>query len=254
MTKKGPLQGARHGNTERQRIHYAARIAAERAKKKNPSWYDFKRVRFTESHSSRLHGTKLSAQNSWVLEVNSQGRNGPMKQREDYAEAMKIKERLYEESGGARPQIPPSKQVCQRTKQPFSRASKRAECILPLPHQAHLRHGGNHQINGGRHRVGMNSELFIFKNTNCKMFHLQAMAVPLEATGGVNSTPNLRTFRTSAHVNFLAWLKTYVIKSAVSVCLSTKQPSSHLARHVTRSIVVVPSVDLFCTFHSHSPT
>ena len=32
--------------------------------------------------------------------------------------------------------------------------------ILPLSHQAHLRHGGNHQKNGGRHRVGMNSDFF----------------------------------------------------------------------------------------------
>ena len=38
---------------------------------------------------------------SWVLQLNSQGRNVPMKQREDYAEAIKIKERLYRFSGGA---------------------------------------------------------------------------------------------------------------------------------------------------------
>ena len=32
--------------------------------------------------------------------------------------------------------------------------------IFLLPHQARLRHGGNHQTNGGRHRTGMKSELF----------------------------------------------------------------------------------------------
>ena len=31
--------------------------------------------------------------NSWVLVLNSQGKNGPMKQREDYAEPIRIKER-----------------------------------------------------------------------------------------------------------------------------------------------------------------
>ena len=29
---------------------------------------------------------------------------------------------------------------------------------LLQPHQAHLRHGGNHLKNGGRHGVGMNSD------------------------------------------------------------------------------------------------
>ena len=29
--------------------------------------------------------------------------------------------------------------------------------ILLLPHQACLRHGGNHQTNGGRHQVWMNN-------------------------------------------------------------------------------------------------
>ena len=30
------------------------------------------------------------------------------------------------------------------------------ETVRMLPHQARLRHGGNHQTNGGRHRVGTN--------------------------------------------------------------------------------------------------
>ena len=35
-------------------------------------------------------------------------------------------------------------------------------------------------------------------------------------------------------------------------CVSTKHPSSHLPRHVSRAVVVVPLLDLFCAFHSHS--
>ena len=79
----------------------------------------------------------------------------------------------------------------------------------------------------------------------------QTMAIPLQPTG-VNPTPHLRTFRTSAHVNFLAWLKTWVIKSAVSVCVLIKKPSSHLPRHVARVVIVVPLLDVFSTFHSHA--
>ena len=114
VIKKGPSHGARHGNTEGQRIYHAAHTAAKKAKKKE---YDsiigmiFKIVQFTESHRSRLDGTKNSAhattqdhsyvaateerkrrENSWVLVLNSQGKHGPMNQREDHAEAKRIKE------------------------------------------------------------------------------------------------------------------------------------------------------------------
>ena len=68
---------------------------------------------------------------SWVVQLNSQGPNGPMKQREDYADAVKIKDRLYRESGGANPKIQPSKQVRQRADQAFSRSSEVAERVDP---------------------------------------------------------------------------------------------------------------------------
>ena len=114
------------------------RLKEQRKREINPSWIDFKNVRFTDSHSSRLDGTKLSAhtmtnsqmkiihtlctaeehnrrETSWVLILNSQGRNGRMKQRGDNAEAIKIKERLDKESGGKNTKIHPSKQVRQRS-------------------------------------------------------------------------------------------------------------------------------------------
>ena len=34
--------------------------------------------------------------------------------------------------------------------------------ILLQPHQARLRRGGNHPTNGGRHQVGMNSDVSLF--------------------------------------------------------------------------------------------
>ena len=39
VKKKGPSHGARHGNTERQRIYHAAHTTAEKAEKKNPTPY-----------------------------------------------------------------------------------------------------------------------------------------------------------------------------------------------------------------------
>ena len=47
----------------------------------------------------------------------AKGKNGPMNQREDYAEAKRIKEQLYEESGRGNTKIHPSKQVRKRENQ-----------------------------------------------------------------------------------------------------------------------------------------
>ena len=66
-------------------------------------------------------------ENDWVLVLNSSGPNGPMNQREDYHEAIKIKERLYEESGKGNTGLHPSEQVRQRPSQPFSRHSEGTE-------------------------------------------------------------------------------------------------------------------------------
>ena len=70
-------------------------------------------------------------ENSWVLALNSQGPNGLMKQREDYAEAVRIKNRSHRESGRANPKIHPTKQVSQKANQPFLRSSEGAERVDP---------------------------------------------------------------------------------------------------------------------------
>ena len=49
---------------------------------------------------------------------------------------------------------------------------------LLQPHQAHLRRGGNHLKNGGRHGVGMNRTVF-FYIPSVKVCRLQAMSIPL---------------------------------------------------------------------------
>ena len=126
----------------------------QRKRDMTPYWHDFKIVQLTESHRSRLDGTGNSAhattqiaeedhsheataeerkirENSWVLVLNTQGENGPMNQREDYAEATRIKERLYEESGEGNTKNHISKQVRHRESQSFSRFRDGAERIDP---------------------------------------------------------------------------------------------------------------------------
>ena len=133
-----------------------------------PYYHYFKIDQFTESHSSRLDGTKHSAhtttkfqkknhtyvctaeehkrrENSWVLVLIGQNKNGPMEQREDDAEAIRIKERLYEESGKGRTKtIPANKYSKERiNRSEDSVVNERIELnrnldgdgILPLPHR-----------------------------------------------------------------------------------------------------------------------
>ena len=136
VIKKGPPHGARHGNTERQRICHTAHIAFKRTKKKGYKsildrfqncpihresqlaigWDEASCANFDDI-SNEDHTYVYTAdehkrlETSWVLQLNSQGPNSPMKQRDDYADAVKVKDRLYRESGGTNPKIHPSRQV-----------------------------------------------------------------------------------------------------------------------------------------------
>ena len=57
--------------------------------------------------------------------------------------------------------------------------------ILLLPHQARLRHGGNHQTNGGRHRVVMNSLKFSPNNSHWQGVSLASNGDSLVSDGEV---------------------------------------------------------------------
>ena len=63
------------------------------------------------------------------IHLNSCGKNGPMKQRLDYAEAVRIIERLYRESEGPNEKIHPSRQTRQTNNQSFSRSDEGTERI-----------------------------------------------------------------------------------------------------------------------------
>ena len=64
-----------------------------------------------------------------LYSTNSSGPNGPMNQREDYHEAIKIKKRKYEESGKRNTTLHPSEQVRQRTGEPFAWHSEGTERV-----------------------------------------------------------------------------------------------------------------------------
>ena len=112
VIKKGPSDGARHWNTERQRTYHAAHVSPKKAEKKG---YTSQLDRFlkcpisrlsqmdigwTEDHCARLDeiaaedhsfiatgAERTRRENTWVLVLNSSGPNGPVNQREDCQEA-----------------------------------------------------------------------------------------------------------------------------------------------------------------------
>ena len=84
------------------------------------------------------------------------------------------------------------------------------------------------------------------------LYESVAHHVRLDIPRYVNTTPNPRTFNTTAHVNF-SRVAQDLSHQVSSECLCLiKQSSSHVARHVSRAVFVVLLLDLFCTFHSHS--
>ena len=136
VIRKGPSHGRRHGNTERQRIYHAADVSSRKAEKKGftsildrflkclihrRSQMD---IGWTEDHCARLDeiaaeehsyiataAERTRRENTWVLALNSSGPNGPMNQREDYLEAKRICERLFQESGQPHHRLHPREQV-----------------------------------------------------------------------------------------------------------------------------------------------
>ena len=81
-----------------------------------------------------------------------------------------------------------------------------------LPREGNRLRGGN-LLRGGKHQVGMNSD-FSF-TPRVRVFRRQAMAIPLQATGVVNTAPTPRIRRTPSHVIFLVWLKIVVSHQTV---------------------------------------
>ena len=85
-----------------------------------------------EDHSEvATAAMRFRRENTWVLVLNSSGPNSPMNQREDYHEAIKIKGRLFEESGKDNTKFHPSEQVRPRPGQPFTWHDEGTERVDP---------------------------------------------------------------------------------------------------------------------------
>ena len=119
----------------------------------------------------RLEITPITA----AERTRSSGPNGSMNQREDYQEAKRMKERLYQESGKADARLHPSEQVRQRPGQPFTWHDEGSERVDPKdglkvvqlePHQPGLlprdgnRLRGGNLLHGHRHQDGVNDSFF----------------------------------------------------------------------------------------------
>ena len=146
----------KRANTERQRIYHAAHVSANKARNKGCNTILDRflncpicrasqiQIGSDEEHCARSDASAAAdhshittaeerkrREKSWVLVLDSSGKNGPMNQREDYAEAIKIKERLYEEKREGNTRLHPSEQVRQRTSQPFSWYSEGTQRVDP---------------------------------------------------------------------------------------------------------------------------
>ena len=133
-----------------------------------------------------------------MLVLNSSGPNGPMNQREDYHEAIKIKERFEEESGKGNARLHPSKDLLE------SIPKLDGDGIFLQLHQAHRR-GGNHLKNGGRHQVGMNRDFSLFL---CQGFSLTGNGDSFVSDGEYKHNTKPTHVSHSRTRVFLAWLKT----------------------------------------------
>ena len=139
VIEKGPSHGRRHGNTERQRIYHQAHGSSRKATKKGHKSIQDRFLRcatyrqsqlnigWTEEHCARLDeidaegrayidtaAERARRENTWILELNSSGPNGPMNQREDYKEAKKNVNVYIKKSGHAHHRLHLRKQVRSR--------------------------------------------------------------------------------------------------------------------------------------------
>ena len=135
VIKKGPSHGTRHGNTERQRIYYAAHNAARKARKKNyktaMGWDEDFCARYDAIADIAKQAERSRKENSWKLALNTSGKNGPMDQRDDYREAKKTHERLFQEHGKGNTRLHPKDQVRQRRSQQLTGTEEGTERVDP---------------------------------------------------------------------------------------------------------------------------
>ena len=142
VIKKGPSHGARHGNTERQRKKLRNSQRSKEGKEKcsqnlldrflnSPryrawqtaiGWDEDVCARYdaiaAEDHSYiATQAERRRNENYWKLVLNTSGKNVLVDQRDDYQEAGRTCERLYEEQRKGNTRLHPKDQVRQRRNQ-----------------------------------------------------------------------------------------------------------------------------------------
>ena len=106
---------------------------------------------------------------TWLLALNTQGPTGQIRQRPDYADAVRIRNRLKSEAADEKSKNTSQQTSRQRASQSLIQQSQNqtTELILrqagygTLHLPPHVRHGGDQQI-GGLHQAGMSIERIRF--------------------------------------------------------------------------------------------
>ena len=199
------------------------RLKRQRKRNMPPYWHDSKIVQLTESHSLRSAGTKPSARtatkvHAWLQQMSATDVNtfgdwySTVKWKTVRWTNAKTKKSkinyLYEESRERNTKIHTSKQARQRENQPFSSSREGAERNDPKSGwKWYLSTASSSSSSSWWQSPDKWLQTSIWDEqwiccSHCKVFRLQAMANPLQATASVNTTPTPRTRRTSAHVIF----------------------------------------------------
>ena len=179
-------------------------------------------------------------ENSWNLVLDTSGKHGPMEQRDDYQEAEKTKERLYEEHGKGQHQNPHQGSRSTTTKWTIywdrrgfwaCRPQNGLEVVRPSINKFFiLKLASSFMV-----EIYIMGWAIFFADSRC--FRLQAMAIPLQATGGVHRTPNPHAMSRSAHVIFLAQCsKAYLVSHVAQGPFGSSQngvlsSQKHLSSH-----------------------
>ena len=259
VIKKGPSHGARHGNTERERIYYAADNAARMARKKkcksildrflkspryqksqtDIGWDEEFCARYDTIAAEDLSSIATQAErsrnvNSWKLVPKTSVRNGPMDQRDDCQEAERTHERLTVcGAWTGQHQTPPqgssstTNNLLVPKRGPSVSTPKRVGGGTTI-HQQVLHPQAGKQLHGGNLHHGM-SDIFF---NGLKVFSLTGNGDSLQATGSVHRTPNAHAMSRSRTRDFS---RAVFFVSRVSAC----QRLSHVQHvHVAKRCVL----------------
>ena len=164
-----------------------------------------------------------------------------MNQREDFHEAIKIKERLYEESSKGNTRLHPSEQVRQRPDQPFAWTSEGCERVGSLIKLIFVVAGME---------LGWTVIFFL---SQCEGVSLTGNGDSFVSDGVCKHCTKPTHTSHSRTRDFSRLAQDLSHRVNRNLCVSQNSRSSHLAQHVARGFVVVSfTLERCFTFHMHS--